>query len=172
MIRYEVDTRALLEDLRRIGNSPRTDAAQAAFTAAARSLAAAARRAIPVGRHPEREYKGVKWSPGLRKRSVKVGRSSRTNLNLYKGPWSSVFMAVRRGADRAPHAHLAEFGTGVRQSKSGKLLKFENYGRWNFVRRVAPQQGDMAFTKAVRQNAGAALESARRAFARVIEKSA
>lgn len=171
MLRAEISVAQVLAELREIGKSPRTDAAQAAFSAAAQAIAAQARRNIPPGKHPTRDYNGVKWQPGARRKAVKARAASKTSRDLYGGPAAYTFMAIRRGRDRAPHAHLAEFGSQNRNPK-GRLLVFENYGRKVFVRRVADQQGDLAFTRAVRTAGPAALDRARRAFQKVIEKSA
>lgn len=172
MLRPELSISEVLAELHQIGKSPRSDAAQAAFSAAAQAIAAQARRNIPPGKHPAREFRGVKWEPGLRRRSVKSRAASKRSRELYGSPAAYTFMAVRRGRDRAPHAHLAEFGSQNRRPKTGRLLVFENYGRKIFTRKVADQQGDFAFTRAVRTAGPAALDRARRAFQRVIEKSA
>lgn len=172
MTQVEFDPSSFLADLRRIAASPREDVAQAGFSAAAQTIAAAARRNAGVGRHPVREWNGVKWNPGTLQRSIKSRAASRRARDLYKGPAAYAYVAVLRGSPQARHAHLVEFGSRNRQPRNGKLLVFENYGRMVFTRRVADQKPTFFFRRAVQSSAASALDRAKRAMERVIARAA
>lgn len=165
-ISVEISVEDFLRDMRRIGESPRKDAAQAGFTAAAQTIAAQARRNVS-GRG-----RGAGEGTSARLRgAIKSRAASRASRDLYGGPAAYAWVAVLRGSNRAPAAHLAEFGSRNRRAKNGKFLVFERYGRKIFARRVADQAGTHFFGRAVRSAGAAALERARRAFAQAIGES-
>lgn len=97
------------------------------------------------------------------------------------GPAAFARVNLFKGATKAPHGHLVEFGTKARKPKRGKFLVFRderNFGLkgWKtgdlvFVRMVRPMKAQPFFGPAVQSAGPAALEAAAAETQRLLEKN-
>ncbi len=136
------------------------------FLVAARKVRDRAKANVPRGK-----------TGNLRKAIIAKQARKRPGLGPAAYSWVNLF----RGATRAPHGHLVEFGTKARRPKRGKFLKIEdnrNFGLkgWKtgdliFVRMTRPMPANPFFRRAVEAAGPAALEAATRETQRLIEKA-
>jgi hypothetical protein len=169
----------LLRELQRIAAGQKTEDAQRIYTAAAGQIAREARRQAPIGDHPAFTRRkadgsrGAAANPGALRRAIQSRGSSKRARDLFGAPAAYVSVNVRRGKNRAPHAHLVEFGSRNRAPKSGQLLAFlGSAGQQVFARRVADVAPNPFFARAVKAAGPRALAAAVRAHERLIAKLA
>lgn len=126
-----------------------------AFAAVAASLTASETRKVFLGgarllvpaireRAPRRT--------GMLRRSV-AAFASKTNRKERAA--ATTWVRMFRGAVRAPHAHLVEFGTPGARSSGGKLMRFKaDNGKWVAKRIVGRMPGSFFFRRAVEAEQG------------------
>lgn len=136
------------------------------FLVAARKIRDRAKSNVPVGK-----------TRNLRKAIVAKQARKRKDL----GPAAYSLVNLFKGATKAPHGHLVEFGTKLRRPKRGKFLAFKderNFGLkgWKsgdmvFVRQVRPMRPNPFFRTAIETAGPAALQAAAAETQRLIEKA-
>lgn len=130
------------------------------YLAAARIVRDVAKRNAPRGKFSR--------NPGLLKRSITTFASKTRDKERQAAiTWASVF----KGAVRAPHAHLVEFGTkGPRIGKSGKPMRFRTAsGQWVSAKVVAAMPASRFFQRAVQSHGRKAIDFALRETELVIQ---
>lgn len=150
------------------------------YLTAARKIRDEARRQAPVSRWPIislwRGSRGASTSRrerGALRKSI-VAYAYRGQAGKGIGPGAAAQVNVRWGLQRAPHAHLVEFGTGTRTAKSGKVMMFPALGgqRWIAAKRVGPTPPNPFFRRAVERAGPVALDAARDRIAKILEGTA
>lgn len=137
------------------------------YLAAARAVRDAAKAEAPVSRWPKKDGAG-------RLRESIVALSGRRWAETL-GPAAVARVNVKKGRGwRAPHAHLAEFGTqGVRRPKKAGRMRFAGLsGGWVTPRTVGRMPANQFWKRAVDRSGTAALELAKRETLKIIQKAA
>lgn len=137
------------------------------YLAAARAVRDAAKAEAPVSRWPKKDGAG-------RLRESIVALSGRRWAETL-GPAAVARVNVKKGRGaRAPHAHLAEFGTeGVRRPKKAGRMRFAAPGGgWLAPKTVGRMPANRFWQRAVERSGSAALEMAARETLRIIQRAA
>ncbi|GIU76766.1 MAG: hypothetical protein KatS3mg005_0004 [Bryobacteraceae bacterium] len=157
-----------------------SEEAVSVYLTAARKIRDEARRQAPVSRWPiislwrgSRGASTARRERGALRKSI-VAYAFRGQAGKGIGPGAAAQVNVRWGIQRAPHAHLVEFGTRARTSNSGKVMMFPALGgqRWIAARRVGPTPPNPFFRRAVERAGPVALDAARDRIAKILEGAA
>jgi HK97 gp10 family phage protein len=150
------------------------------YLTAARKIRDEARRQAPVSRWPiislwrgSRGASTARRERGALRKSI-VAYAYRGQAGKGIGPGAAAQVNVRWGLQRAPHAHLVEFGTASRTAKSGKVMMFPAMGgqRWIAAKRVGPTPPNPFFRRTVERAGPVALDAARDRIAKILEGTA
>lgn len=167
----------LKEKLGRLTQSLYTEEAVNVYLTAARKIRDEARHQAPISRWPivsvwrgSRGDSTARRERGALRKSI-VAYAYRGQAGKGIGPGAAAQVNVRWGLQRAPHAHLVEFGTGPRTPTSGRVMMFPALGgrRWIAARRVGPTPPNPFFRRAVERASPAALDAARDRIAKILE---
>lgn len=157
-----------------------SEEAVSVYLTAARKIRDEARRQAPISRWPivslwrgSRGTSTVRRERGALRKSI-VAYAYRGNAGKGIGPGAATQVNVRWGLQRAPHAHLVEFGTASRATRSAKAMMFPALGGkgWIAAKRVGPTPPNRFFRRAVERAGPAALDAARDRIARILEGTA
>lgn len=163
--------------LRQLTQSLYTEEALQVYLAAARKIRDEARRQAPVSRWPIVSlWRGSRGGSTARRergglRKAIVAYAFRSQAGKSQGPGAAAQVNVTWGVQRAPHAHLVEFGTRARTAKPGKAMMFPALGGrgWIAAKRVGPTPPNPFFRRAVERAGPLALDAARDRIAKILE---